>query len=195
MAKILISLLLLVSAIVPGEATGAPAKQPSKLTAGEMRLMNSLARHLGGSLQKKDEARLRRLVKQGDGPAGAFAAALLFRHRPDRYRRTLFTSYRVRDYALRAQGRYNNIDRKELSETLRDIETSNAGLRDSRLVLLLAFLHYRDVNGWFYMKEQRISAARIFRTAFLNVVLKGSDIDPVDLANAIDHATRKAMGF
>ena len=195
MAKILIPLLLIVFAVVPGEAAAGTAKRLPKLSAGEVRLMNGLARHLGGSLQKKDEARLRRLVRQGDGPAGTFAAALLFRHRPDRYRRIVFRTYAVRDYALQAQGRYNFIGRQELFDTLRDIETRNAGLRDSRLMLLLTFLHYRDANAWFYVKEQRISVARFFRTAFLTVILKGTDINSLRLVNAIDRATRKAMGF
>lgn len=195
MKNILIPFLLLVFAFMPGEAAIGAAKSPSKLTAGELRQINSLAGYLGGSLQRKDVLRLSRLAEQGDGPASALAAALLYRHRPDQYRRIVFRAYAVRDYALRAQNRYNIIGRKELFDTLRNIETRNAELRDGRLVLLLGFLHYRNINGWFYMKERRISAARFFRTAFFTVVLKGTDLDPVQLANAIDRATRKAMGF
>ena len=101
----------------------------------------------------------------------------------------------MRDYDLRHQGTYNVIERPELVGAVEALERGRPTLADGRLVMLVAYLHFRNSNEWFLDGDRPISIARFLRTAFLTSILKDTEISPLDTANAIDRATQAAMGY
>lgn len=162
-----------------------------ELSKDELMVINRYVPYLDAKLQKNDVLKLNEELTTRHEAVSALVAAILYKHQPKKYQEVIFERYSVRDYSLREQGIYNIIDRNEVLSSVGKIETQYPTLKDKRILLLLMFLYYRDSNEWFYLKDQKVSAARFFRTAFLASALKQTGIDPVKLANAIDRAAQR----
>ena len=162
-----------------------------ELSKDELMVINKYIPYLDAKLQKNEVLKLNEELATRHEAVSALVAAILYKHQPEKYQEVIFDRYAVRDYSLREQGIYNIIGRNEVLSSVGKIETRYPTLKDKRIFLLLMFLYYRDSNEWFYLKDQKISAARFFRTAFLASALKQSGIDPVKLANAIDRAAQR----
>ncbi len=123
----------------------------------------------------------------------ALASAIAYREDPDNNRQRIFKAFSVADYRFRANGNHNIIDAKQLSHQADALEKQNPNLPDRVYLLLLSFIYYQDRNEWVTVGEQRISAARFFRTGFLAAYYKGTSIDVLKLAHDIDLWTQKSM--
>ena len=53
--------------------------------------------------------------------------------------------------------------------------------------MLVVFAQVRDANLWFQQGEQKVSAARFLRGAFLAQVFKGTELSAVTVGNELDH--------
>lgn len=175
----------------------AAAGEGYTLTANEVRQINEWTPYLTAPLAKDAEARLRRVLSSGRGATRTLAAVILFRHGGNKYRDAVYDLYAVREYHQRKRGIYNMVDKDRVLNAVGEIEKRNAGVKDKRVFLLLAYLTFRGTNTWFLAgpRRQKLSPARIFRTAFLTAALKGTGVDTLSLANDIDRATRKSMGY
>jgi hypothetical protein len=162
-----------------------------ELRKDELRVINRYTPYLDANLQKNEVLMLNEELATHHEAVSALVAAILYKHQPEKYQEVIFDRYAVRDYSLREQGIYNIVDRNEVLSSVGKIETQYPTLKDKRILLLLTFLYYRNSNEWFYFKDQKISAARFFRTAFLASAFKQTEIDPVELANAIDRAAQR----
>ena len=162
-----------------------------ELSNDELMVINRYIPYLDAKLQNNEVLKLNEELTSRHEAVSALVAAILYKHQPEKYQEVIFERYAVRDYSLREQGIYNIIDRNEVLSSVGKIEKQYSTLKDKRIFLLLTFLYYRDSNEWFYLRDQKLSAARFFRTAFLASVLKQTGIDPVKLANAIDRAAQR----
>lgn len=185
--------ILLVLALPAGAA--AAGTKAYTLNADEVRLVHQFLPMLQAPLTGADRAALRKQLGSRSAAASALATVVLFRDDQKKYRAKLFEKFAVRDYDRRAKGQYVMIDKRELINTVRAIESHNGGVKDKRAYLLLSYLSFRDANRWVARKKRPLPVARIFRTAFLAAALKGADIDVLQLANGIDRWTRKQMGY
>ena len=185
---LLISMLLLAGGATLSEGSDNHRYELSK---EELMVINRYIPYLDAKLRKNEVSKLHGELATRHEAVSALVAAILYKHQPEKYQEVIFDRYAVRDYSLRKRGIYNIIDRNEVLSSVGKIETQYPTLKDKRILLLLTFLYYRDSNEWFYLKDQKISAARFFRTAFLASALKQTGIDPVKLADAIDHAAQR----
>ena len=142
---------------------------------------------LGRHLAPGEVAVVRRHATSPDETVRALAAALLYRTDPQQHGDALYAAYAVRDYAERAKGRREMTTPAEFTRRVDELEKSAPNVSDRRLVLLYAFLAYRQRNVWVEMKDRPpLSAARFFRGAFLAAAFEGSGVDALAAANAID---------
>ena len=159
----------------------------------ELLQVNALAPYLNGRLGEGDGKRLSANLGAPREAVAALSACVLFRHQPETYQEALYDKFAVRDYLRRAAGEYVMIEKGDLIVAAEEIAQRYPTIQDQRLYLLFLYLHFRDTNEWFLAGDQRISAARFFRAAFLAGCLENSGINPERLANAIDRATEAAM--
>lgn len=185
--------ILLVLALPAGAA--AAGTKVYILNADEVRLTRQFLPLLKAPLSGADRAALKKQIESRSAAVSALATVALFRDDREKYLGKLLEKFAVRDYGHRAKGQYVMVDKREFLDTVNAIESRNGGIKDKRAYLLLSYLTFRDINKWFASKGQRLSIARVFRTAFLTAALRGSDIDVLKLANGIDRWTRKRMGY
>ena len=119
----------------------------------------------------------------------AISAALLYRADPVRYRSALSSQFAVHDYAPRARGVTKHISQEEFILKIKHIEQAHPSLHPTFL-LLVSFLQFRDANLWFPQGSQKLSVSRFFRGAFFAQAFKGSRLDAVSVASALDQEAR-----
>lgn len=166
-----------------------------RVLPGERARLNELSHYLDRPLRAGDMAELSELLDDPDQAVAVLAASLLFKNGPADHWDAILRWLAVRDYDLRDQGLYDRVLQEDVPPVIDALESGQPEMVDDRLTMLLVFLHYRDSNQWIVKGDQPISLARLFRTAFLTSVLAGTEIDPLETANAIDRATRADMGF
>src|SRR5262245_6869008 len=151
--------------------------------------LNALAQHVGHSMPPES---VRAIV---DTPTSrpeirALRAALLYRVNPAPWDAELTATFTVHDYAERARGNVTNITQEDLVSKIKDIESSYPSM-NPQVVMLVAFVRYRDANLWFAKGDQRFSLARFLRGAFLAQVFMGTSLDAVTVASQLDDRARK----
>jgi hypothetical protein len=136
-----------------------------------------------------DSAFVKDMGARGSYPVRALATALLYRSDPETYGDQFAEIFAIHDYRERAEGKYDVVSQQEMLEELRQAENKHANIFDKRLLLLLMYDHFREVNKWVQTGDQKLSMSRFFRSAFLSAVFEGSDIDAVAIQSELDQRT------
>lgn len=119
--------------------------------------------------------------------ARVLAAALGYRRDPHRFRNDFFRLLAVDDYAERAAGKYDFVQPDDVAATMQSAMAVPAGIADRRIEAVAGFCALRDRNLWVETKASgRVSLSRMIRGVALSLLLKGTDEDPLAIANAID---------
>jgi hypothetical protein len=122
------------------------------------------------------------------------ASALGYRRNPDKHRNDFFGALVIDDYADRAAGNYNYVAPDDIASTIDTAMVAPAGIADDRVKAVIGFCTLKDKNLWVVtQKAGRISLARVVRGIALSSLLKGTDEDPLAIANAIDAHTAAAQ--
>lgn len=122
-------------------------------------------------------------------PVKAAAATVLFAVDSIKYREVFNDVYAVHDYAERSDSIYHFVSGESVLEASASMHAVHREFEGTMIPFLLLYFYYGNHNEWFMAKEQRISPARFFRSAFVAYVYKGKDIDAIALVNRIDQLT------
>lgn len=171
-------------------------ERPIPLNAEARKTLGRMAAYLDHHIDASEIGRLEDLTVDPDDRVRALSTILLFRAGKSAYEDDVVRTFSVNDYVARSKDIYNIVEFEEVLKVVKAVEEQNKEVQDKRLVLLMSFFQFKDSNIWFYNKKQKLSAARFFRAAFLASVLKGTDIDSVELSNRIDRLTEsRALGL
>ena len=122
------------------------------------------------------------------------ASALRYRRNPDKHRNDFFAPLVIDDYADRAAGKYNYVNPDQIASTIDSAMAAPVGITDDRVKAVIGFCALKDENLWVAtQKAGRISLARVVRGLALSSLLKGTDEDPLAIANAIDAHTAAGL--
>jgi len=125
--------------------------------------------------------------------ARLLASALGYRRNPDKHRNDFFGELVIDDYADRAAGKYNYVSPDNIASTIDTAMAAPAGITDDRVKAVIGFCALKDKNLWVATQRAgRVSLARVVRGLALSSLLKGTDEDPLAIANAIDAHTAAA---
>ncbi len=152
--------------------------------------LNNLAKHIGQVVPKESVDTIVATPASAHPEVRAMRAALLYRVDQTQWESELTATFTVQDYAERARGKVTNIGQDEVISKIKAVESSYPSM-SPQVVMLAAFVRYRDANLWFARGDQRISLARFLRGAFLAQVFKGSNLDPVAVANQLDERAKR----
>jgi hypothetical protein len=187
--RIVLGPVLVVAALAGASPVGVLRAEPSPPWIDEL---NRLSRFIGQAVAPKDIGAIQGAASARQPEVRALRAALLYRADPTAYRSELHACFEVHDYAERARGKKTDISQEDFLSRIRKVEAAYPSL-PPQLVMLVSFVRNRDANLWFPQGDQRISVARFLRGAFLAQVFKGSDLDPVVVADSLDQAARKGV--
>lgn len=124
------------------------------------------------------------------------ASALRYRRNPDKHRNDFFGALVIDDYADRGVGNYNYVEPDDIAATVNAAMGTPAGIADDRVKAVIGFCALKDKNLWILtQKAGRVSLARVVRGIALSSLLKGTDEDPLAIANAIDAHTAASQGI
>lgn len=166
--------------------------EPSQPEGAELPLAERLEPLLQMGQQKElspqDLAMVQAAAQSQEPALRAYSLLLLYREDPKAHWDELVEQWGVNDYAARARGEKDYLQADVWAEELTQIEENYAGPRRSVGPLLLAFLRYRDSNGWLAFEKGDVSVARFLRGAVLGSVLKQSA--GLRTANRLDETMR-----
>ncbi|HEY7365407.1 MAG TPA: hypothetical protein VIE37_14990 [Methylomirabilota bacterium] len=151
--------------------------------------LNGYADLVGRTLLPAELARLTTASSSSRLEIQALRAALLYRADPVRYRAALSSQFAVHDYAPRSKGLTEDISQEEFILKIKQIEQAYPSLHPT-FVLLVSFVQFRDANLWFSQGSQKLSVSRFVRGAFFAHAFKGSTLDAVSVASALDQEAR-----
>lgn len=180
-------LCLAAAILAPSQVTDLLGEPETSAWLGEL---NRLAQHIGHSVPAEALGPIESAATSGRPEIRALKAALLYRADPVKWGPELLATFSIHDYALRARGEATELSQEEFISRIKKVESSYPSLRP-QLVMLVAFIQFRDANLWFSQGAERVSVARFLRGAFLAQVFKGSSLDPVSVANQLDQHARE----
>jgi hypothetical protein len=178
----------MVAALLATSQVTSLAAQPD--TPSWVNDLNRLGQYLGRSLPADALGAIEAARASTRPEIRALSAALLYRADPVKWGSELSSTFSIHDYTQRARGEVNLIAQQEFISRIKDLESRYPTLPPT-LMLLVAFVHFRDANLWFPQGDQRVSVARFFRGAFLAQAFKGSGLDPVAVASQLDDDARR----
>jgi len=163
----------------------------STLHQDEINVLIEITAFLDKKLSENDVNYIESYSQHNSTIIKALATTILYKTDQNRYRDDIFSIFAVHDYVLRSTGQYNMVHFQDIIDSTKNIETQYSEFSDKRIFLLILFDKYKDQNKWFTTKDQRLSTARFFRTAFFAGVFNGTNIDALELADTIDQITEK----
>ena len=171
-------------------AAGANVNFAANQAPVSIKDLNRMGRYLGRSVTPEELGTIKAAGTSGLPETRALRAALLYRADPAQWSSELQSTFSINDYDERARGKTNEVTQEEFISRITALEARHPSL-EPRLVMLIAFVDFRDANLWFPQGGQKISAARFFRTAFLEQAFKGSDLNAEAVANELDQTARQ----
>lgn len=132
-------------------------------------------------------------LKVGGPQSQMMASAALYARDSVKYWSALLEHFSVNDYTDRSAGQYKMISAADMIGAVKQFSIDCPAAGQSEVHLLLAFCHFRDRNEWVMMGEQRVSAARFFRSSYLSRVLADAGTDVAALSSRIDRTVQMQL--
>jgi hypothetical protein len=163
----------------------------SMLNKREIATLKYLTTLLDKPIALKDLKQVEVCLESSSKIIKTLAITILYVTDNKKYENAFFDTFAVHDYVARSKGQYNMIDPSEIIQRTQRLEKEYSEIGDKRILILIQFTQYKDQNKWFKIKNQKISAARFFRSAFLAGAFENSTINALEVTNRIDRITEK----